>query len=573
MEGYPWKQSVAPGETLSFSVSTTAQSFTADVYRLGWYGGAGARFLKPISNIPGHFYPLPQMDPATGLMDAKWPAAFSLSIDPTWTTGKYLIKLTGSNGKQGYIPFVVRSIRKAALLFVLSDNTAQAYNDWGGKSTYSYNSSGIPAYKVSFNRPYATGDTGKDVTFVWEYPMIRWLEKQGYDVEYASSVDLAMDPSLAENRKGVFVAGHSEYWSREMFNNLLAALESGVNLAFFSGDNISWRVRYENASNNPNPIPNRILVAYKSATADTVKNSQLSTTKWGVERTQLLGNDGWAGSCNPAPCYNPLIVTNAASWIYAGTGAKNGDLIGNIVGYEWDNATSTANMVAKSSVNQKSTLYKATSGAYVFDASTIEWPWGLDPWGTPQDVTTPLVQKITENILDNYVQSSLIKLPPATPIPAENLLRNGSFENPGTNWLSPWIFSVQGTATAAITQDKSTQVDGHYSARATITRASTANTDWYAQLLQANIPITAGRMYTLSFWAKAAMDRPIRVALMQAHSPWTVYFQESPNLTPLWHHYVYTFIASHTDANTQLVFNLAQQTGDIWINNVSMKNN
>jgi len=50
-------------------------------------------------------------------------------VDADWVTGKYLIKLTGANGKQAYIPFVVRSARKAALLFVLSDNTAQAYND------------------------------------------------------------------------------------------------------------------------------------------------------------------------------------------------------------------------------------------------------------------------------------------------------------------------------------------------------------------------------------------------------------------------------------------------------------
>jgi len=316
-----------------------------------------------------------------------------------------LIKLTGSNGKQGYIPFVVRSTRKAALLFVLSDNTAQAYNDWGGKSVYAYNSSGQKAaYKVSFNRPYATGNVGEDVTFVWEYPMIRWLEQQGYDVEYASSVDVDADPNLLQNRKGVLFAGHSEYWSRGMFDNLLAARDSGVNIAFFSGDNIAWRVRYENAPNNSNPTPNRILVAYKSAAAeDPIRDSQLVTTSWGSEKTTLLGNGGGGGPCDPTPCYYPLRVTNAASWIYAGTNVKNGDLIGNVVGYEWDNAAPPANVVANSpGHNQESTLYQAQSGAWVFDGGTIEWPWGLD-WGGYKNVVTPLVQRVTKNILDRFV--------------------------------------------------------------------------------------------------------------------------------------------------------------------------
>ena len=63
------------------------------------------------------------------------------------------------SGLQTYISFTVRDdSRNSALLFQSSYNTSEAYNAWGGKSLYTYNSTqGIPAVKVSFNRPFDEG--------------------------------------------------------------------------------------------------------------------------------------------------------------------------------------------------------------------------------------------------------------------------------------------------------------------------------------------------------------------------------------------------------------------------------
>src|SRR5436305_13123822 len=127
IEGYPWAESAIAGDTLSFSVSTNSPSFTADIYRLGWYGGTGGRLMKSIPSILGHYYPMPHMDPQTGLVDANWPASFTLPIDPSWVTGIYIVKLTAANGKQNDIPFVIRSQRATAFVFIHGDNTDQAY--------------------------------------------------------------------------------------------------------------------------------------------------------------------------------------------------------------------------------------------------------------------------------------------------------------------------------------------------------------------------------------------------------------------------------------------------------------
>ena len=67
-----------------------------------------------------------------------------------------------------------------------SDTTWQAYNDYGGNSLYEGSPAGR-AYKVSYNRPFDTNaETPED--FVWnaEYPMVRFLEANGYDVSYTS---------------------------------------------------------------------------------------------------------------------------------------------------------------------------------------------------------------------------------------------------------------------------------------------------------------------------------------------------------------------------------------------------
>jgi len=450
IEGYPWEESAEAGDTLAFSVSTTSPSFTADIYRLGWYGGTGGRLKKSISSIPGHFYPLPLMDTKTGLIDAHWPVSFTLTIDPSWVTGMYIVKLTAANGKQDDIPFVIRSQRPAPLLFVHGDNTDQAYNPWGGKSLYEFNSSnGIRAYKVSFNRPLANqGDPGWGNLFRWEYPMIRYLEKRGYDIEYVSSVDTYTNADIFKNHAGVLIVGHQEYWTKESRDNLEAAINQGVNLAVFAGDTMGWQVRYEPSQN----MQNRIIVCYKNAALDPLTGKDNShVTVWPTISPINQPVQSLLGSMSrgyfTGPGY-PWIVANASSWIYAGTNLHNGDSLPGLVGYEYDGVYQNypvpegLQIVAKSPVEgigrphdeADAALYVAQSGALVFNASTIQWSVGLDDYGSLtmglKPAVNPTVQKITDNILRNMLSSAnitsrqhYITQPTATPtstLPANN---------------------------------------------------------------------------------------------------------------------------------------------------------
>ncbi len=99
--------------------------------------------------------------------------------------------MRADNGGASHIFFIVRDDASTApLLFQTSDTTWQAYNDYGGNSLYTGNPVGR-AYKVSYNRPFNTRvvDSGQDWVFSAEYPMVRWLESNGYDVSYISGID------------------------------------------------------------------------------------------------------------------------------------------------------------------------------------------------------------------------------------------------------------------------------------------------------------------------------------------------------------------------------------------------
>ena len=396
IEGYAWETSVTAGNTLLFSVSTTAPNFTADIYRLGWYQGTGARLIKTISNIPGKFYPMPTMDPQTGLVDPQWPAAFSLHPDTTWTSGIYLVKLTAATGKQSYIPFTITSTRASDFIFIHAVNTSQAYNAWGGKSLYEFNSSNSKrAYKVSFDRPLDR-NTGAGDLLNWEYQMIHWIERNGFDVSYASDVDMHVQPSLLQHHKAILIVGHSEYWTKEMRDSVEATVGGGVNLGVFGANTMRWQIRYEPQPFGSHPLANRVIVCYKDAKLDPLygKDNSHVTVRFSdpplnrPEQT-ILGVE--YNNYNSSRDFS-WVVSDANQWLFAGTGLKNGDSIPHIVGYEYDaisshfpippgdQSLSSSPVIGLdgSHSTSNSTIYTAASSARVFTSGTMQWSWGLD---------------------------------------------------------------------------------------------------------------------------------------------------------------------------------------------------
>src|SRR5580704_16030955 len=166
ISGFGSKISLNHGDSLDLYVTTTAPSFTINVYRTGYYQGIGARLVESLGSFTGVHQAIPTPDPVTGIIACtSWTKTTTISIPSTWVTGVYLAKLTSSTGNSSFIFFVVRNDGGSEdLVFQTSVTTYQAYNAWGGVSLYTNNLSGSAypyphATKVSFDRPFDPGDS------------------------------------------------------------------------------------------------------------------------------------------------------------------------------------------------------------------------------------------------------------------------------------------------------------------------------------------------------------------------------------------------------------------------------
>jgi hypothetical protein len=430
IKGYASAVSINKGESITFFVSVNpAQTFTIDVYRLGWYGGAGGRLMQHVDALQGTQQATCPTDPTLGTIVCTWDPSFTLAVPGSWTSGVFVAVLTNAARFQNYIVFVVRDdSRTADLLYQLGVNTLQAYNNWPndnntGKSLYSYNSFGATtitgttrAAKVSFDRPYRDdGSGGLFYWQLWDVYMIQWLEKNGYDVAYSTDLDTHLNGSRLLGFKGFMSAGHDEYWSKAMYDNVQAARDNGVNLAFFGANAVYWQARYEPSAAG---VPNRILVCYKDASIDPVQDST-TTVQW---RDPLLNRPEQAlmgvqfseenGSQN-----FPYVVTNSSSWVYGSTGFADGSSVPGIVGYEWDRfdskyppppavagswtllGNSATVTDGGSTDSSNSSIYQAQSGAWVFATGTMSWSSGLSAPG----LADPRIQQATTNVLNRFI--------------------------------------------------------------------------------------------------------------------------------------------------------------------------
>jgi regulation of enolase protein 1 (concanavalin A-like superfamily) len=434
IEGYASAASVNRGETIRIYVNTREPSYTMDVYRMGYYGGAGARRMLTVT-LAGTSQPACPLD-AFGMVECRWANPYLLSIpassDPTdWMSGMYVVKLTsGTTKTQQYVLFTVRDdLRFSDMLMIQSVNTYQAYNVWGGKSLYGTlavrDDTANKAVKVSFNRPYyADGGYGSSSFFSADYQghelnMLTWLEKEGYDVSYATDVDVDDNPNALLNHKLIQIVGHSEYWSWAMRDNVDRAIQAGVSFASVAGNVSFWQIRYETSPATGDP--SRTMVGYKELIAqDPLKATQYATTEWRFSPVNR-SEDRMTGTMFVTQARPPLCIEDESHWLLAGTGLKNGQCLRNpdgstFLGYEIDSmgpATPSAfPRVGHSPATPDLAnfadmgVWRAASGATIFTTGSIGWSEAL-----------PQTQQILRNVYARMLKGAFAETTPIRPVP------------------------------------------------------------------------------------------------------------------------------------------------------------
>lgn len=397
--------SYVAGETLVVRASSSLPLLSVQINRLGSPTDSMARFTGlPVQNLP--------VPDSSWIKGCGWPALLATPIPASWKSGLYEVQVMNPGGTLlTKATFLVRGENTgAALLVVSAVNTWQAYNAFGGKSLYDYNSIGGRASRVTFDRPYdANGGLGQLPKY--ELPFARWLDQSGLAADYATDVDLATRPSILDGHRALVVVGHDEYWSASMYDAARAFADSAGNVAVFGGNTCMWAVRHEDDA--------RTLVCYKSY-ADPMKLSrpESTTVQW---RDAVLSRPecGFFGVLTPGcetRVSQPARLNRLYSWITAGLEGQLGHALGDhILGYEFDIYLS--NFSPQSAVPLLQTLVPGAcpqthsgtyyelqpgfglpgSGGGIFDAGTIQWSWGLS--STPEGPPDPAVERLTRNLL------------------------------------------------------------------------------------------------------------------------------------------------------------------------------
>ena len=428
---YTNKLSYAPGETVRMHVSSQAGEFDVAVYR---YGATREKVWSK-SGVVGTEYPVPADASANG---CNWPVALEFELPQELRTGYYEIETNPGSSNSGY--FIVRPShpgRDAKILIQLTTNTANAYNNWGGYSLYSYNGRDkVQGHRVSMRRPTSASSIRR-----WEFPFIEWAESNGYQLDYCANNDLEFHPELLPHYSLVLSVGHDEYWSTPMRDNLEKYIANGGNVAFFSGNTCCWQIRNEENG--------AAQVCYKQyIEKDPLYNpdgpNPLLSTLWShhlLERPEntLTGVGVRGGGFHLS--HGQFMDGSGAHevhrpdhWVFEGTGLKRGEEFGGehtILGYECDGCKVEMKDGLPVATGNDGTpegflilasgpacwgpeegllwyerwpkdqmgaghmgIYTSPGGGTVFTSGTTDWPHGLK--GTPD----PAVDRITRNILD-----------------------------------------------------------------------------------------------------------------------------------------------------------------------------
>jgi len=136
VRGYVARETVAPGQRQRIYVSAPgARGLRIDVFRIGWYGGAGGRQVLASNRLRVRSQPPCRHQPTTGLTQCHWHPTLSFTMPPALPSGIYVAKLITRTGASDCL-FVVLGSRPQPLLAQLPTSTYEAYNAWGGDSLY-----------------------------------------------------------------------------------------------------------------------------------------------------------------------------------------------------------------------------------------------------------------------------------------------------------------------------------------------------------------------------------------------------------------------------------------------------
>jgi len=460
IRGFAAQPSPVPGGEVVLHVSTDAPAFRVEFLRCGdgltpcggtgWLPGAEAP-----AHLPFHDWTVPN----TGLRGeplAPWPG-HRVPVPEGWRSGVYLALLvegdgaggdrtdpdrTTPDGREARALFTVRPHPegpRAPLLYKLPLFTYMAYDLIDGRPYDPDEASGhwclynmprareVPvAFPPAVNLHRPGGGTGAhpyDIanfdpfdatprqTYVhWDHRMVGWLEREGHEVDLCTDLDLHREGAgLLRGHRLLVSAGHDEYWTAEMRDAVEGWTAGGGNAVFLGGNTCWWRVVFHG------PLAfSREEFWHEAGRPENAM-------------TGVSFRNGGERDRDDHPDPVGFRVQHAGHWVFAGTGLRDGDVLGGgaeeyLVGYECDgaafdraapDAAGTARPTGADGTppdftilgigdtraggwgmgNGAATMGLHRPGGWVFTGATTDWPRVLT------DGRCPALERVTRNVV------------------------------------------------------------------------------------------------------------------------------------------------------------------------------
>lgn len=441
--GYVNKHSIFPGQEFKIMLSTSPEigsiSGRIEISRIGYYEKKDRKLKWRSDNLAIQTQEVHDSTASIGLM---W-KPLNIHVDSQdWESGFYDIDFIANDGKKyPHVAFIVvkNSISEGDMLVKITTNTYQAYNTWGGHNLYRSEllGPGKRGYMVSFDRPmvpFAFHDF-----YTWEIHFVFWLEelakRSNFKVHYITSFDAHSDVTFSDKYKLLISVGHDEYWSKEEFENTYRRIfKLGKNTMFWGANTAYWQVRYADLNAGDSNVDlGRQMVLFKSL-EDPIKyrmdNSikNYTTARFrdvNLPETMLMGvaYEYFRGGER-----QKLYVKENNFPFFKNTNYKSGDLVGRLIGHEWDNIdpekdnkrlfsdkNSNIPLIPLDSINvlfsgtaigndgrigkSESVYFLSTANAKVFSSGTNGWAKGLIMEGNEGNQ----FKKLNENMILDFL--------------------------------------------------------------------------------------------------------------------------------------------------------------------------
>jgi hypothetical protein len=335
---------------------------------------------------------IPAKDPVRGhglrlasddLYDCHWQETHAFPLPTDLKPGIYVARIRhGDRFRHAYdVTFVVQKARglpKAPILVLCASNTWLAYNAtpfapnhtgndprqfWGtvgqddSSAAPKYNfyrnhETEQPTYKVGLNVPwpaaspyayYSSASTCYSHLMRAERFTHLWLERNGYDFDVVTDLDLHQNPDLLKGYEVVVINGHSEYWSIPAYKGVERYLAQGGKIIALTGNAMFWRVSFDDtltsmecrkaerlgaAGGLTHAIPGELYHSNDGLLGSLMRESGYPCWRLlGLESVGYINND----------TYLPFTCDAPAHPFFTGTGLSQGETFAeSAVGHEWD---------------------------------------------------------------------------------------------------------------------------------------------------------------------------------------------------------------------------------------------